>query len=1150
MSDSRDGSQSDNRALKDNDGSLLLLGSFAVIGVLALLFAGGYGIVALLLDNDDETVAGSDAPIVVAPLDDSATQVSEVVPPVAPTPAPTEPTLVTIAQAETPAPVVTTSEPREPPPTTPPVVTSNTDVATTTPPSSPANPPITSTESPGVAEPPASVPEPVKPASPDKPPGDVVASAKPTPEPNSPATTETPPATTTVKPEVEKPVKPAPPAPALPAESRPLVYNWAPGEIQSYSVTLSTDTGGNEQIVTGNVELTIQEGSKQPANVAQATDDEDEGNDTEIGTGTGFVVSADGYLMTCAHVVQGANRIEVQIGDQKYEAAVIAVEPDDDLALLRIDAQGLSPLGLADSDQVKLGEEIRAVGFPLSSVLGDGVKVTKGTIAGIVQRKEGKRLQIDAAINPGNSGGPIINSRGQVLGIASSKLIGLELTGVGFCVPSERASALMAAHQVKPATVAVSDTDLSGPALVEAVSPSVALITVSAESIKATGELVVIRTSGSFRTKRQQNAGRRIFSPFASLANYTFDRGSLRVDSNGHVASFDAPNQLPFLAGPMALLAVHQFDPHGRSSWTVRESITVTIQESDNRFGPGMRRIPIPRLPRGFGGPRGGRGLNPFAPREVKKLTAVEVHQYRIKSDSDDEVLLEKTFSLTTLDDEQNPYFHINGTGEVKFSRVSGLVESFEFDHNFTQNGGGKRIRVPVKIKVEREPPQVVAKRKRDLAIQTAKTEWTNAQKAAEKAAQPPGERLDEILVRLHDEMEKEGGKPRGPIGELSKLKVIPERKAEVEKLLTKQLVSEDRLVRVDTITALRVWGTSESVPELIGLITSKDRQTATGAMATLGAIGDNRAVVPLLDKLRDISMQRDAQQALGKLGAPAEEAVLEKMMGVDRNTVRVLCEILKTIGGEASLKVLEEMVAGKDFFQRTYASRAIGSVRKRVEAQKALAVPEGQTLSNADVQVATSLEVLNKPDSNDVEKLNALTALLPIEPSDFKRDEIEVKLNELLEYPGADIRKQSLTLLGKWATDASAPGLLKVALTPDPAQQTPALQILSRIGTQAEADKLVELVIDPALYQHPIALVRRTGLGPAAEQQLSGFLQQDVPVSTKRGLIDLLGDIGTAASLVALDAVADAPQASTLQYAAAKAAAKVRLRTGIAFNS
>jgi|GEM_PF-1522892 S1-C subfamily serine protease/HEAT repeat protein len=1163
MSDSRNDSHSENRVLKDNDGSLLLLGAFAGIGVLALLFVAGYGIVALLLDND-ETVADSDMPVVVAPSEDPATPASDDVPlvtqtPVTQTPPPTEPAPVAVAQVEPPVPAVTTTEP---PPTTTPVAPSNTDVATVTSPSAPATPPIVSTESPKDPEPPASVPsepEPVQPASPDKPPADAVASTTPTPKPDSPATTETPPATTatppetppattTVQTEVEKPVKPAPPAPALPAESRPLVYNWAPGEIQSYGVTLSTDTGGNEQIVTGNVELTIQEGSKQPAIVEQAAADEDEGDDTEIGTGTGFVVSADGYLMTCAHVVQGASKIEVQIGDQKYEASVIAVEPDDDLALLRIDAQGLSPLGLANSDEVKLGEEIRAVGFPLSSVLGDGVKVTKGTVAGIVQRKEGKRLQIDAAINPGNSGGPIINSRGQVLGVASSKLIGLELTGVGFCVPSERASALMTAHKVKPHAAVVSDTDLTGPALVEAVSPSVALITVSAESIKATGELVGIRTSGSFRTKRQQNnGGRRVFSPFASLANYTSDHGSLRVDSNGHVASFEAPNQLPFLAGPMALLAVHQFDPRGRSSWSVRESISVTIQESDNRFGP---RMPIPRLPRGFGGPRGGRGLNPFAPREVKKLTAVEVHQYRIKSDSEDEVLLEKTFSLTTLDDEQNPYFHINGTGEVKFSRVSGLVESFEFDHNFTQNGGGKRVRVPVKIKVEREPPQVVAKRKRDLAIQAAKTEWTNAQKAAEKAAQPAGERLDDILVRLHDEIEKEGGKPRGPIGELSKLKVIPERKAEVEKLLQKHLVSEDRQVRVDTMTALRIWGTSESVPELIGLITSKDRQTATGAMATLGAIGDQRAAVPLLDKLSDFSMQRDAQQALGKLGAPAEAAVIEKMAGVDRNTVRVLCEILKTIGGEASLKVLEEMVAGKDFFQRTYASRAIGSVRKRVEAQKALAVPEGQTLSNADVQITTSLEVLNKPDSNDVEKLNALTALLPIEPSDFKRDEIEVKLNELLEYPGADIRKQSLTLLAKWATDASAPSLVKVALTPDPTQQTLALQVLSRVGTQTDADNLVELIIDPALYQHPIAMVRRTGLGPAAEQQLSGFLQQDVPVSTKRGLIDLLGDMGTAASLVALDAVADAPQASTLQYAAAKAAAKVRLRTGIAFNS
>ena len=88
MSDSQDRPRSDNSELKDNDGGLLLLGAFAVIGVLVLLFAGGYGIVALLMDDGEVTVTQTDVPIVDAPEDDFATQVSEVVPPVTPPPAP------------------------------------------------------------------------------------------------------------------------------------------------------------------------------------------------------------------------------------------------------------------------------------------------------------------------------------------------------------------------------------------------------------------------------------------------------------------------------------------------------------------------------------------------------------------------------------------------------------------------------------------------------------------------------------------------------------------------------------------------------------------------------------------------------------------------------------------------------------------------------------------------------------------------------------------------------------------------------------------------------------------------------------------------------------------------------------------------------
>lgn len=1118
MSDPRDNKPAEYEIPKDNDGSLLIVGMLAGIGVLAILAAVGYGLVGMIMSDDEDQAVATDAPPPAVVTD-------------------------TVPDNTSPAPAVESARVIEPlaeaeaqlPPET--IAASETEV-TPEPPTVPT--PAEPTQPVAVAQ------------QPKTPPGEQVAAVTPPPtnndeptpsEPAPPVEAVTPPATSTVEAK-PVPVKPAPPTPELPPTGRALRYNWVPGEIHSYQVTLSSDKDDQKRVVTGNVELTVAENQPRQINVA---DDNEKDDETETGTGTGFIVSADGYLVTCAHVVQGATGIEVQIGERKFEASVIAVAPDDDLALIRIDAQGLAPLSLADSNQVKLGEEVRAVGFPLSTVLGNGVKATSGTIAGIVQREDGKRLQIDAAINPGNSGGPIVNTRGQVLGVASSKLIGLELTGVGFCVPAERVVALLAAHKVNPVTKADAGT-LDGPALVASVTPSVALITVSAGPVRATGQMVSITTSGTFRTKNTNNDPRRRgFNPFASLSNTTFDRGNLVVDGSGHVGSFDSPNQLPFLAGPMGLLAVHPFDSSGRSSWTVRERITVTIQENDNRFGPRMPRIPIPRLPRGFGGPR---GLNPFGPREVKKLTALEVHQYRIKSDSEDEVVLEKTFSLTTLDDDTNPYFQITGTGEVRFSRVSGLVESFTLNHNFTQNGGGNRVHVPVKIKVEHEPSEVVARRKRESAVKQAQTEWDAANKKPEVATKSPDEVLDAVLASLQAASGKERDL-RGPLGQLQKLKVIPERQAEVETILLKQVASiSDTFVRKEALAALKVWGTAESLPDMIALLSSKDRYTLTGAISVLGAIGDKSVAGPLLDKAKDFSVRRDCQLALIAIGPAIESEILARMNDSDRNTVQMLCDIVAQIGGEESLKVLEKMTASGDFFRKTYAGRAIGGVRKRVEAQRLSAVPEGETLTNADLTVIASMKTLNDASSAEAERMQAMAELTKIQNSEFQREEVQARLVALLDDPSKTIREQATRALLIWGTENSGPALLKIALQPDNAMRTTALQALARAGTTAEASLLVDLLADPALSSHVVTMAKRTGLDEVAQQQLGAILQQDMPTAIKRSLIDLLGEVGTATCLVSLDALANAPQASTLQYTAAKAAAKVRLRAGIALDA
>lgn len=197
-------------------------------------------------------------------------------------------------------------------------------------------------------------------------------------------------------------------------------------------------------------------------------------------TGTAFVVDANGYLLTAAHVVKGAVKVEVTLGDKTYNAAVVATDEKRDLALLEIKAKGLPALPLGNSNGVEVGEEVRAFGFPLTSVLGEGVKVTRGIVSGIETKDAQRVFQIDAPINPGNSGGPLVNEKGEVIAVINAKLAGTLISNIAFAVPVNYAKTMLRDNGVGFASEG-SKTKLDGPALVGHVSPAVALLTVNAK---------------------------------------------------------------------------------------------------------------------------------------------------------------------------------------------------------------------------------------------------------------------------------------------------------------------------------------------------------------------------------------------------------------------------------------------------------------------------------------------------------------------------------------------------------------------------------------------------------------------------------------------------------------------------------------------
>lgn len=156
--------------------------------------------------------------------------------------------------------------------------------------------------------------------------------------------------------------------------------------------------------------------------------------------GSGVILSADGYIVTNNHVVAGADSITVRTRDGKsYAANLVGTDPDTDLAVLKIEASGLTPAVLGSSDDLVVGETAVAIGNPLGEL---GGTVTSGIISALsrevtIDNQTMTLLQTNAAINPGNSGGALVDMNGRVVGINSSKIAATEYEGLGFAIPSD-----------------------------------------------------------------------------------------------------------------------------------------------------------------------------------------------------------------------------------------------------------------------------------------------------------------------------------------------------------------------------------------------------------------------------------------------------------------------------------------------------------------------------------------------------------------------------------------------------------------------------------------------------------------------------------------------------------------------------------------
>jgi S1-C subfamily serine protease len=452
------------------------------------------------------------------------------------------------------------------------------------------------------------------------------------------------------------------------------------------------------------------------------------------GNGTGFAISSDGLLITCAHVVDEVESIEVEMNGRNYIAKVLHIDPAIDLAVIKIDATDLSTLPLGNSEQIQLGQKLSVIGFPLLEVLGSGIKFTQGSVSGIVDRLGQRQIQTDATINPGNSGGPVFDSFGNVVAVASSKFSGEVISQIGFCVPSSTVSKFLAQHGLEAKT-SINSNELDTPALVAKASPAIALIKTIDDSSHQS-HIAFQHTTTNY--DRSKSFGSNPIEQMFSISRYGYlpssESGNIVLSEFGKLINVSSGELAPVIMCRLPLLPFIELPKYEQTEWEQRQEISIEFQERPSPQGrsPLDRRNlfnPLERFDRldPFSGLYSGRGQQ----EKVSVKQATETNTFRIVTNNAKELIVNRSSILKTTG-RAEPRFEISSSGTWTFDRELGMPLESDLKGECQVTSNRVTVSIPFTVKVSRWTKEEMDRLEKNVA-----KKLENSKNSQESSSQP-----------------------------------------------------------------------------------------------------------------------------------------------------------------------------------------------------------------------------------------------------------------------------------------------------------------------------------------------------------------------------------------------------------------------------